>query len=357
MPGTSLPMRNGPQDEDLRHPPLVARPLTAERLAALIEARRELLEGLDRRPECVEREAELFNLLKSVLNVGDLRLLRIDRHTPAILLDKIVKYEAVHRIQGARDLERRLAEDRRCYAFVHPALPDEPLIFTELALTHDMSSDAQVLLDSDSPVGDPSTCTCAIFYSISSCHEGLKGVSLGNALIGQVADELQRAYSGLETFATLSPVPGFRAWLMSLAPAGTGGALSANAAVALARLERSGWPGDVETSDDLERELVALCAYYLLRVKRGGEPADSVARFHLRNGASLERINWLSDTSVAGMRRAAGMMVNYLYRRNNPRCRYDAATRMHRVNASPRVERLAGKASSLFSAAAPIGIQ
>jgi malonyl-CoA decarboxylase len=357
MPGTWLPVRSGPQNEHLRHQPFVARPLTPERLAALIDARKELLEGLGLHPEWAEKEAELFDLLKSVLNVGDLRLLRIDRHTSVTVLDKIVKYEAVHRIQGARDLERRLAEDRRCYAFVHPGLPDEPLIFTEVALTHDMSSDAQVLLDSDSPIADPSTCTCAIFYSISSCHEGLKGVSLGNALIGQVADELERAYSGLKTFATLSPVPGFRAWLMNLAPAGTGGPLSANAGLALARLERSGWPGDVETSDELERELVALCAYYLLRVKRGGEPADAVARFHLRNGACLERINWLGDTSVAGMRRAAGMMVNYLYRRNDPRCRYDAATRMQHVNASPRVERLAGRASTLFPRSAPIGIR
>jgi malonyl-CoA decarboxylase len=357
MPGTWLPPRSGPQDERLGQQPFVARPLTPERLAALIDARRELLEGLGRHPEWAEREAELFDLLKSVLNAGDLRLLRIDRHTPVAVLDKIVKYEAVHRIQGSRDLERRLAEDRRCYAFVHPALPDEPLIFTELALTHEMSSDAQVLLDSESPIADPSTCTCAIFYSISSCHEGLKGVSLGNALIGQVADELESTYSGLETFATLSPVPGFCAWVMNLPPGGTGGALSANAALALARLERSGWPGDVETSDALERELLPLCAYYLLRVKSGGEPADPVARFHLRNGACLERINWLSDTSVAGMRRAAGLMVNYLYRRNNPRCRYDAAMRTRKMNASPRVERLAGKASTLFLDSAPIGVR
>ena len=357
MQGIWLPTRGGPRDESLRHQPFAARPATPERLAALIDARREVLEGLARHPEWAEKEAELFGLLTSALNVGDLRLLRIDRHTPVTVLDKIVKYEAVHRIHDPRDLERRLAEDRRCYAFVHPVLPDEPLIFTELALTHDMSSDVQGLLDAESPVADPSTCTCAIFYSISSCHEGLKGVSLGNALIGQVADELESAYSGLETFATLSPVPGFRAWVMNLAPAGTGGALSTDAALALARLERPGWPGDIEMSDELERELMPLCAYYLLRVKRGGEPADPVARFHLRNGACLERINWLSDTSDAGMRRSAGLMVNYLYRRNNPRCRYDAATRPQRISASPRVERLAGTAPSLLSHKAPFGVR
>jgi malonyl-CoA decarboxylase len=329
--------------------------VTSERLAALIETRRELLEGLGGHPEWAEREVELSGLLKSVLNVGNLRLLRIDRHTSVTVLDKIVKYEAVHRIQGTRDLERRLAEDRRCYAFVHPALPDEPLIFTELALTHDMSADAQVLLDVESPIADPSTCACAIFFSISSCHEGLKGVSLGNALIGQVADELERVYPRLETFATLSPVPGFRAWLMNLAPAGTDGPLSPNAALALARLERSERPGEVETSAEMERELLSLCAYYLLRVKRGGEPADPVARFHMRNGACLERINWLGDTSVAGMERAAGMMVNYLYRRNNPRCRYNAATREQGMNASPWVEGLAGEASILLPHPSPTG--
>ena len=292
--------------------------------------------------------AELFALLKSALNVDDLRLLRIDRQTPVPVLDKIVKYEAVHRIQGSRDLDRRLAEDRRCYAFVHPALPDEPLIFTEVALTHGMSSNARALLDPASPLADPSTWTCATFYSISNCHEGLKGVSLGNALIGQVADDLAHAFPGLETFATLSPVPGFRSWLTDLALPGTGGALSANAALALDRLERTGRAGEAETSE-LQRQLVPLCAYYLLRVKRSGEPADPVARFHLRNGACLERINWLSDTSVAGMRRAAGLMVNYLYRCTNPRRRYDASTRARQVNASRRVERLAERASALFS--------
>ena len=357
MPGTWLPWRADPQDEHLRHQAFVARPLTPERLAALIETRRELLEGLGRHPEWAEKEAELSGLLKSVLKVGNLRLLRIDRHTSVTVLDKIVKYEAVHRIQGSRDLDRRLAEDRRCYAFVHPALPDEPLIFTELALTHDMSADAQVLLDAESPIADPSTCTCAIFFSISSCHEGLKGVSLGNALIGQVADELESVYPRLETFATLSPVPGFRAWLMNLAPAGAGGALSANAALALARLERAERPGEVEPSNELERELLPLCAYYLLRVKRGGEPADPVARFHLRNGACLERINWLGDTSVAGMDRAAGLMVNYLYRRNNPRCQYDAATRAQGMNASPRVEGLAGEASILLAHPSSAGVR
>ena len=226
-----------------------------------------------------------------------------------------------------------MAEDRRCYAFFHPALPGEPLIFTELALTQGMSSNAQALLDPESPIVDPSTCNCAIFYSINSCHEGLRGVPLGNALIGQVTNELARAFPGLDTFATLSPVPGFRSWLANLARSNPGGAANATAAAALSSLERSDWYADTDTSAELERQLVPLCAYYLLRVKRGDDPADPVARFHLRNGARLERINWLSDTSPAGLNRSAGLMVNYVYRCNSPRREYDASTNdVHRAS-------------------------
>jgi malonyl-CoA decarboxylase len=323
--------------------------LAPEGLAALIDTRRDLLEGLDRHPDWAAKEAELSDLLKSVLNSGCLRLLRIDLHTPARLLDKIVKYEAVHRIRDSRDLRRRLAEDRRCYALVHPALPGEPLIFAELALTRGMSSNAQALLDPDSPTVEPSSCNCAIFYSISRCHEGLKGVPFGNALIGQAADELASALPGLKTFATLSPVPGFRSWLANLVPSGPDDAACAEAAAALTSLEWSDWYADVDTSAALERQLVPLCAYYLLRVKRGDAPADPVARFHLRNGARLERINWLSDTSLAGIRRAAGLMVNYVYRCNNPGREYEASTTTRNVNASRQTERLAGRASLLFA--------
>ena len=322
--------------------------LAPEQLAAVMNTRRELLEGLDEHPEWAGMEAELSDLLKAVLNSGCLQLRRIDLDTPTAVLDQIIKYEAVHQIRDSRDLERRMAEDRRCYAFFHPALPGEPLIFTELALTDGMSSSAQELLDSESPTVDPSTSNCAIFYSISSCHEGLRGIPLGNTLIGQVADELAKAFPGLETFATLSPVPGFRAWLTNLARSSPGGGASATASAALTSLERSDWYANVNASEEVERQLVPLCAYYLLRVKRDDQPADPVARFHLRNGARLERINWLSDTSAAGMRRAAGLMVNYVYRCSDPRRRYDALTSTRLVNASRQVKRLAARASSLF---------
>ena len=313
----------------------------AEPLATLIDRRRELLEGLDQHPEWAEMEAALSDLLKSRLNSGGLQLRRLTQQTPTHVLDQIVKYEAVHRVQHSRDLERRLAEDRRCYAFFHPALPDEPLIFTEVALTRGMSSNVEPLIDPESPIVESSTCSCAIFYSINSCHEGLRGVPLGNALIGQVTNELATAFPGLDTFATLSPVPGFRSWLASLARFQSGSAANATAAATLSSLERSDWYADTHASAELKRQLVPLCAYYLLCVKRGDDPADPVARFHLRNGARLERINWLSDTSPAGLNRSAGLMANYVYRCNKPRREYDASMNVCTVQASRQVKRLA----------------
>ena len=319
-----------------------------ERLATLIDTRRELLEGLEQHPEWAKREVELSDLLRSLLNSRGLQLRRLDQDTPAPVLDQIVKYETVHRIRDSRDLERRMADDRRCFAFFHPALPGEPLIFTELALTRDMSSNAQALLDPESATLDPSTCNCAIFYSINSCHEGLRGVPLGNALIAQVTSQLTREFPGLDTFATLSPIPGFRSWLATLARSHSGSAAHAAAAATLACLERSDWYASPDTSAALERQLVPLCAYYLLRVKRGDNPADPVARFHLRNGARLERINWLSDTSTAGLKGSAGLMVNYVYRCSVPRREYDVSTNTRSVSSSRQVRLLAEQASSMF---------
>jgi malonyl-CoA decarboxylase len=282
------------------------------------------------------------------LNSSDLQLLRLDQHTPVPVLDQIVKYETVHRVRDSRDLERRMAEDRRCFAFFHPALPGEPLIFTELALTRDMSSNAQALLDPESPTLDPSTCNCAMFYSINSCHEGLRGVPLGNALIARVTSQLTRELPRLDTFATLSPVPGFRSWLATLARPHAGYVAQSAAAATLACLERSDWYASRDTSAALERQLVPLCAYYLLRVKRGANPADPVARFHLRNGARLERLNWLSDISTAGLQGSAGLMVNYVYRCRLPRCDYDVSTSARSVPSSHEVELLAEQAASMF---------
>ncbi len=240
-------------------------------------------------------ETELSGLLKSLLNTQHLRLVRIGLDTPSPVLDQIVRYETVHRVRDSQDLERRMADDRRCYAFFHPALPTEPLIFTELALTNGMSSNAQSLLDPDSEVADPSSCTCAIFYSINGCHEGLRGVPLGNALISQVADELRTALPGLDTFATLSPIPGFRSWLTTLAQSRSGGAATGRAAAALAMLERSDWYEDLNTSAELERQLMTTLRVLPAprearrRPRRSGRPVPFAQRRPSRADQLAER--------------------------------------------------------------------
>ena len=181
--------------------------------AVLVEMRRELLNTLASHPERGGIDADLIHLFRSWFNRGFLVLQRIDWHTPAVILERLIQYEAVHEIQGWRDLRRRLEADRRCYAFFHPALPDEPLVFIEIALTRGMSATVQPLLDPESPIGDVAKANCAIFYSITNCQEGLRGVSFGNFLIKQVVDDLGRDLPRLKTFATLSPIPGFCEWL------------------------------------------------------------------------------------------------------------------------------------------------
>ena len=322
--------------------------LTPGGTAVLIEMRRELLRGLAEHPTWAAVEADLAQLLKSWFSGGFLRLQRIDRRTPAPVLEAISRYEAVHPIRDGRDLQRRLEADRRCYAFFHPALRDEPVIVTEIALTRGMSPNVQALLDPDSPVLDPASCDCAIFYSISNCHDGLRGVPFGNALIRQVVDGLAGALPNLKTFATLSPVPGFRPWLAGLAESCEANGAGAVVAALLARLGAPNWFEDAALAAELERRLVPLCAYYLLRAKQGKAPADSVARFHLRNGARLERINWLSDTSTAGLRRSAGLMVNYVYRLADLRWNPPACASERKVRASRRLERLSKEASAMF---------
>jgi malonyl-CoA decarboxylase len=307
---------------------------------ALIEMRARLLRGLGDHPAWVVMETELDQLLRSWFNHGFLVCRRIDGRTPEAVLEKLIQYEAVHRIRDRRDLQRRLEADRRCYALFHPSLPEDPVIFTELALTREMSAKVQPLLDPDSPVLDAASCTSAIFYSISNCQEGLRGFSFGNFLIRRVVDELRVELPRLEEFATLSPIPGFRSWLAGVAACREGDCGNTELAALLGSLAAPDWLDDGARSAELERELVRLCAYYLLRVKHGGEPADPVARFHLANGARIERINWLGDTSSAGMRRSAGMTVNYVYRLADLERNHEAYARRGQARAAPRVESL-----------------
>ncbi len=211
------------------------------------------------------------------------------------------------------------------------------MIFIEVALARGMSANVQPLLDPNSPAIDPAAADSAIFYSITNCQEGLRGISFGNLLIKQVAEDLGREFPRLRTFATLSPVPGFRKWLASGTGLSEGDPRAAETAALLARLEAPGWQEDTTVRHELSR----LCAYYLMHAKLGKEPFDPVSRFHLGNGARLERLNWLGDVSAAGMRRSAGIMVNYVYRLGDVERNHEAYAREHRVIASRRFAVLA----------------
>jgi malonyl-CoA decarboxylase len=280
--------------------------------------------------------ADLEHLFRSWFNRGFLLLQRIDWSTPASILEKLIAYEAVHRIQGWNDLRRRLAQDRRCYAFFHPALPDEPIIFVEAALTRGISDRVQPLLDPEAPVASVNTADCAIFYSITNCQEGLRGVPFGNFLIKQVVQELGRELPRIRRFATLSPVPGFRAWLDRNRSA-------LGLASFLEKLDDPLWSGNEQIAAELKPHLLHLCARYLLREKGGKEPLDPVARFHLRNGARLKRINWLGDTTSKGLERSAGLTVNYIYRLSELERNHELYIGESKISASPEVEALAAK--------------
>ncbi len=280
---------------------------------ALVRLRVDLLGFLDGHPELAEVDADLQGLLTAWFNPGFLSLSRIDWNSPASLLEKLVRYERVHRMQGLEDLRRRLAADRRCFAFFHPALPDEPLIFVQVALMRGLADRIQPLIDRAVPIASGQDADAAIFYSISNCQEGLRGVSLGNFLIKLVAAELQRELPQIRRFATLSPVPGFGIWLAEDREREEGGFLTAADRQVLERLDQPGWQDDEGAAEKLRPVLLRACAHYLVREKQRHRPRDPVARFHLGNGASLERINWLGDVSEKGLRESAGMLVNYRY--------------------------------------------
>jgi malonyl-CoA decarboxylase len=306
----------------------------------LVDMRRQILLEIDGHPEWGPVSADLGHLLASWFNRGFLVLRRIDWRTPAVILEKLIQYEAVHQIQGWADLRRRLEADRRCYAFFHPALPDEPIIFIEAALTRGMSEKVQPLLDPDSPVFNPESADCAMFYSITNCQEGLRGVPFGSFLIKQVVEDLGREFPRIKKFATVSPVPGFRQWLADNLQKLRNNPKYAELAESVASLENPDWFDDEQRCAQLERDLVPLCAYYLLRAKHGKEPRDPVARFHLRNGARLERINWMGDTSAMGLQRSAGVMANYVYRLSDVEHNHEVYTREYKIAASSEIQAL-----------------
>src|SRR5437773_1954765 len=308
--------------------------------AALVEMRRRLLTRLETHPHWRAIDLDLMHLLRSWFNRGFLRLERIDWRTSALVLEKLIQYEALHALHGWRDLRRRLESDRRCFAFFHPQLPDEPIIFIEVALARGMSAHVQPLLDVGSPVGTLANVDCAMFYSITNCQEGLRGISFGNLLIKQVAEDLKREFPHLRRFATLSPIPGFRRWLDENRMRVAVGAEGKERLALLSRLEDPAWQFG-EVPEALQSLLMRLCAYYLLNAKQGLEPLDAVARFHLGNGAALERLNWMGDCSEQGMSRSAGLMVNYVYWLAEVERNHERYFREHHIVASPLVEKLA----------------
>jgi malonyl-CoA decarboxylase len=306
---------------------------------SLVALRQGLIKATRHHPNWAAVDAELLHLFRSWFNRGFLALQRIDWHTSAYILERLIQYEAVHQIQGWGDLRRRLEGDRRCYAFFHPALPDEPLVFIEIALTREMATSVQPLLDPESPIVDPRRASHAIFYSITSCQEGLRGVSFGHLLIKQVVEVLEREFPRLRTFATLSPVPGFVDWLTARGL--TALKLGQGVAEVVAQA-RNGSLTKLSIQPSVRDELMASCAWYLAKERADPEgiPADAVARFHLANGATLERLNWGGDQSGVGIRRSVGITANYVYRPRATERNHEMYVKTHRVLVGADVERL-----------------
>jgi len=312
--------------------------------AALVRMREQLMDSLDHRHEDLAAvDADFVHLFSSWFNRGFLVLRRIDWSTPAIVLEKIIRYEAVHEIRGWDDLRRRIdPPDRRCFAFFHPALVDEPLIFVEVAVERDIpGAIAPILASGRQHFVEPDKARTAVFYSISNCQRGLSGVSFGNFLIKQVVEEICRELPKLTTFVTLSPVPGFTHWLEGEMKNENSPAINASDRVTFELLERPHWWTDPEIFSQLEEPLMRAAAWYFLRARnKRGAPVDPVARFHLGNGARLERINWLADTSDRAIAQADGLMVNYLYDLDDIEKNHEAYAEGRAVVASSGVQRL-----------------
>lgn len=282
-------------------------------IAVLLDMRAVLLAHRHDVPELEPVEKDLKHLLVSWFNRGFLRLEQLTWETPAHILESLIKYEAVHEIRGWTDLRRRLAPDRRSFGFFHPALPDEPIIFVTVALTKGLATSIQEVIDAPTPTAETeaaSDADTAIFYSITNCQTGLRGISFGSFLIKQVTERLAAEQPTLTRFSTLSPIPGFATWLAENRP-------------------------NADTTDDVS--MMQSCATYLLTVRRRDLPQDSVARFHLRNGARVEQINWQGDTSAKGMAESHGLLVNYLYSGQDIAANNEALTLDGLVTASKQV--------------------
>ena len=294
-----------------------------EGLRFLVDLRAELLPQLRSDKRLLALDAELENLFSTWFDVAFLELRRISWDSPASLIEKLIKYEAVHDIRSWADVKNRLDSDRRCYGFFHPRLDSEPLIFVEVAFMGEMAASITPLLDESAEPTDLAKASTAIFYSISNTQPGLRGVSFGDSLIKRVVETLKLEFPKLKTFATLSPIPGLRPWLAKNAAAmlgrlepkartELGRALEGEASAErlLAAFER---PLEIQPKSPVRQMLLRCAAYYLARETLGGKPIDPVARFHLGNGARVERLNWAADPSPKALKQSYGLMVNYLY--------------------------------------------
>jgi malonyl-CoA decarboxylase len=310
--------------------------------AELIRMRSDLLTMLPNHPELEPVDKDFQHLFRSWFNRGFLELRRIDWDTPAAILERVIRYEAVHEIEDWDDLRRRIdPPDRRLYAFFHPRLRDEPLIFVEVALAREMASSIESILSPDRQMIDAGEADTAVFYSISDCQPGLRGISFGNFLIKQVVEELRTELPQLARFVTLSPIPSFARWLAG----------RANGELGLEPLAKPGWWEDGRDASALKPKLTALAAWYLTGPRdASGRLLDPVARFHLGNGARLERINWLANTGPAGMTSSHGIMVNYLYKLGEIERNHEAYASGQPVAASPQVRRLAASGRLLDGA-------
>ena len=319
--------------------------------AALVEMRADLLQLINEQPSLAIVDRDFLHLFGSWFNRGFLVLRRIDWSSPAALLEKIIRYEAVHEIGDWDELRRRIdPADRRCYAFFHPRLIDEPLIFVEVALTLAPPAAIAPLLAEKRAHLAPGKARAATFYSISNCQRGLAGVNFGNFLIKQVVEEIRRELPAIETFITLSPVPGFRAWVETTDDP----AVAPLRSVALSLAADDNWPAEPAAAQRLRAALEPLAAYYFLKARRpDGRMIDPVARFHLGNGASLERIDWQGDLSPKGLAESYGLMVNYLYDLDEIERNHEAFVNRGQIAASSAVRKLAPSAPSRLRAALP----
>ncbi len=324
----------------------------------LVDLRADLLRYLERDPALPSLDRELETRLGAWFDVGFLELKRITWDSPAVLLERLIEYEAVHEIRSWSDLKNRLDSDRRCYAFFHPRMPLEPLIFVEVALTDHLADNVQTLLDENAPVFDTEQASTAIFYSISNTQTGLRGVSFGNFLLKRVVDDLKRDYPKLAHFATLSPLPTFRRWAEK-SPDAWAAAFTASDLQRIARhlppetapltsadqlpslLADGRWMEQARLARALEHGMLRLAARYLLTAKREGRPYDPVARFHLGNGARIERLNYLADTSTRGSKQSYGLMVNYLYDPDTIELNVEAFSTSGEIAAAPAIRRSA----------------